>query len=465
MLIRRLALAAALFVLAACASAPPPRVIEAGEPVTAFTGVTVISEYGGDRRDGQTVAVRGDRIVAIAPDGGLVLPEDASIVDGNGRFLAPGIADMHVHYADPNAGLLFLANSITTVRNPSGGADALALSASIVRGEQQGPFMYASGILIDGPGSFWGEAVVEQTVDGVRERVRADAAAGLPAIKLYSLLTPEQFRAGVEEARAHNLQIYAHVPQSMTLDEVLDLGIDNIEHLDGFERALGSGDRSVQRWASADPALYAPLAHRVRASGVWNTPTLIVNLALTRAFTDLAAAEAAPEMRYADAGILGFWRSYARFFPPGSDVTSRYRAVQQGHANRIAMLSALREAGAPVLIGTDTPNPFVMYGFSIHEELGFFSEAGYSNTEILRIATLEAARFLNRAGEFGVIREGARADLLLLSADPEADLTVLRAPDGVVAAGRWYDRSALDAMLEAAAARAAASREAAAAAQ
>jgi imidazolonepropionase-like amidohydrolase len=111
------------------------------------------------------------------------------------------------------------------------------------------------------------------------------------------------------------------------------------------------------------------------------------------------------------------------------------------------MLRALRAAHAPLLIGTDAPNPYVMFGFAIHEELGFFREAGFSNTEILRIATLDAARFLNESGQFGVIREGARADLLLLDADPEADLSVLRAPQGVMAAGRWFDRAQLDALL------------------
>jgi imidazolonepropionase-like amidohydrolase len=101
-----------------------------------------------------------------------------------------------------------------------------------------------------------------------------------------------------------------------------------------------------------------------------------------------------------------------------------------------------------------------MYGFAIHEEFGFFTEAGYSNTEILRIATLDAARFLNHAGEFGVVREGARADLLLLSANPETDLSVFRAPDGVMAAGRWFDRARLDQLLSETEQAATASRQA-----
>jgi imidazolonepropionase-like amidohydrolase len=128
-------------------------------------------------------------------------------------------------------------------------------------------------------------------------------------------------------------------------------------------------------------------------------------------------------------------------------------------------LRALREARAPLLIGTDAPNPYVMYGFSIHEEFGFYREAGFSNTEILRIATLDAARFLNKAGEFGVIREGARADLLLLAGDPEINLDVLRAPQGVMANGRWFDRARLDALLSARGQAAAASRTAPAPAQ
>lgn len=457
----------ALAALLASACASTPRTIEAGEPVTAFRNVTVITEYGGARLQHQTVAVRGDRIIAVAPDNAIALPEGATIVDGGGRILAPGIADMHAHYQDPSVGILMLANSITTVRNPSGfgigngPGTTLDLQARTARGEVVGPYIYSSGQLIDGPGSFWGPGVVVETVEGVRERVRQDADAGYIAIKLYAQLTPEQFRAGVEEARAHHLQVYSHVPASMTLEQVLDLHVDSIEHLDGYERSLGGEGQGVQsRWAAAPVDRMATLATRVTESGVWQVPTLIVNLAPSRAFADLAAADAAPDMRYAQQGLIDFWHSYPARSPPGTDFAARYRIAQAGHVRRLEMLRALHAAHTPLLIGTDAPNPYVLFGFSIHEELGFFREAGFSNTEILRIATLDAARFLNKAGEFGVIREGARADFLLLSADPEQDLGVLRTPQGVMAAGRWFDRARLDALLGEAERAAAASRTA-----
>lgn len=455
MLLRTLVAAAAL-ILAACASAPP-RVIEAGEPVTAFTGVTVITEYGGGRLENHTVAVRGDRIIAVGRDGSLALPDDSTVVDGAGQLLAPGIADMHVHWFDPSYGPLFLANSITTVRSPSGGQGALDLIAAVAAGRQAGPVMYTSGALIDGPTSFWGPEVTTTTPEEVRERVRADAAAGYIAIKLYNELSPEQYQAGVEEARAHNLQVYTHVPRSMTLEQVLAYRVDSIEHLEGFDRALGGEGQTVaQRWATAPAERMESLAADVAQSGVWNAPTLIVLLAPSRAFADMNAAAARPEMRYANPGLRAFWQSYYDRIPAGTDLAARWRGVQQGHERRIAMLRALHEAGAPLLIGTDTPNPFVVPGFSIHEELGFFRDAGFSNTEILRIATLDAARFLHKEAEFGRIAEGMRADMVLLSADPEQDLAVLRTPAGVMAAGRWYDRAALDDMLRAAEAAAAA---------
>lgn len=453
MMFARRAVLAALVLIAACASTPQ-RVIEAGEGVTAFRNVTVVTEYGGERLAHHTVVVRGDRIIAIAPDARISLPVDATIVDGAGRLLAPGIADMHVHYQDPSVGVLMLANGITTIRNPSGfGGGAgqgttLDLAARTVRGEVVGPYVYSSGQLIDGPNSFWGPGVVVETVEGVRERVRQDAEAGYIAIKLYAQLTPEQFRAGVEEARARNLQVYAHVPAAMTLEEVLDLHVDSIEHLDGYERSLGGEGQGMQaRWAAAPADRFVPLARRITESGVWQAPTLIVTLAPARAFADVGAADAAPELRYAQQGLLDFWHGYVARIPAGTDLAARYRVAQQAHARRVEMLRALREAGAPLLIGTDAPNPYVMYGFSIHEELGFFRDAGFSNTQILRIATLDAARFLNRPGEFGVVREGARADFLLLDTDPERDLNVLRSPQGVTAAGHWYDRARLDTLL------------------
>lgn len=447
-MIERSLFAAMTLLLSACASAP--RVIEPGEPVTAFTNVTLVTEYGGARLDGHTVAVRGDRIIAIAADGALRLPDDAQLIDGEGRLLAPGLADMHVHYFNPAYGALFLANGITTVRDPSAGPNGLRLDAATLAGEMAGPRVYPSGQLIDGPTSFWGEAVTTDTPEQVRQRVRADAEAGLRAIKLYAELSPEQFAAGVEEARRLGLRIYAHVPRAMSLEQVLAYRVDSIEHLDGFDRALGAeGEYSSVRWAAVERSPMPELANEVTASGVWNTPTLIVLLASSRAFADIDAADAAPEMRYADAGLRAFWRSYYDRIPEGTDLEARYRVVLAGHQQRIAMLSALREAGAPLLIGTDTPNPYVMPGFSLHEELGFFLEAGFTRRDILRIATLEAARFLEQEGEFGIVAEGARADLLLLDGDPEADLDVLRAPAGVMAGGRWFDAAALTEMLAA----------------
>lgn len=450
---RALMLAVAALVLNACASGPA-RTIEAGEPVTAFTNVTVITEYGGERLQHQTVAVRGDRIIAVAPDGRIALPEGATVIDGHGAFLAPGVADMHAHYQDPAVGILMIANSITTIRNPSGfgigngPGTTLDLQARTQRGEVVGPYIYSSGQLIDGPGSFWGPGVEVPDVEGVRTRVRQDAEAGYMAVKLYANLTPEQFRAGVEEARANNLQVWAHVPASMTLEEVLDLHIDSVEHLDGFERSLGGEGQGMQsRWVAAPAERFAPLAQRVAESRVWQTPTLIVNLAPSRAFVDLNAADAAPEMRYAVKGLLDFWHSYPARLPAGTDFAARYRTVQQAHVRRIEMLRALHAANARLLIGTDAPNPYVMFGFALHEEFGLYKEAGFSNVEILRIATLDAAHFLRKDGEFGVIREGARADLLLLASDPEADLAVLRAPSGVMASGRWFDRGRIDGLL------------------
>lgn len=455
---RGIALAAVALVLVACAA--PRRVIEDGEPVTAFTGVTLISEYGREQSVGRTVAIRGDRIIAIAPDNELILPATARIIDGAGYILAPGVADMHAHYVNPDVGPLFLANSVTTVRNPSGGPNAVSLIAAIEAGEKVGPFMYASGEVIDGPGSFWGPDVAVPDVAGVRARVQADAAAGFHAVKFYNRLTPEQFAAGVEEARRHSVQVYAHVPYAMTLEQVLALRIDSVEHFDAFDRSLGGqGETALARWASVNAERYAPLAAAVRDSGVWNTPTLIASIAPPRAFADLSAAEAAPEMRYADAGLMAFWHSFRQLFIGNSEASVAYREAQRGHANRVATLSALREVGAPVLIGTDAPGAFAMYGFSVHEEFGFFRDAGYSNTEILRIATIEAARFLGEEGEFGIVQEGARADLLLLAANPENDLAVLRSPVGVMAAGRWYAQNDLAAMLAEIAERAAISRE------
>lgn len=430
-------------------------------PASAFVGVTVIREYGRPPLRNQTVLVRGDRIVAVAPVGDVTLPPDTEVIGRPGQILAPGLADMHVHIFAPNDGALFLANGVTTVRNMAGRPETLDLVRRITDGSTPGPTIYTSGPIIDAPQGDRIGPNNARTPDDIRRVVAAQADAGYTAVKLYENLAPDTFAAGVAAARARGMQVYAHVPLSMSLDDVLVLRIDSIEHLTGFDRALAPQSPSGwedERWTQADPRRIRVLARRVaRASvwsdGVWSDGTLINWLEPQRAFADIDAAEKAPDYRFATPRLRALWRGQYTDWRSQHDPVQALALEERGNRVRVAVLRALYRAGAPLLIGTDAPQPYLYPGISLRQELDLHVQGGFSRVEVLRIATVDAARFLHREGEFGVVAVGARADLLLLSGDPQKGLKVLATPIGVMAAGHWRDAGVLHALLDAIAAR------------
>lgn len=446
----RVTLCALLALLTGCATARAP------EPVTAFIGVTLIAAYGEAPAQDQTVLVRGDRIIAVGAASDIAVPGRASAVRGEGRYLAPGLADMHVHLFEPSDAVLFLANGVTTVRNMSGRPETTALARRIAAGELPGPTVYSSTPILDGPHDpDFAEPNAIRTADEMRQRVTELAAGdgGFVGVKLYDSLPPEAYQAGVRAAHERGLQAYGHVPLALTVDEVLAMRIDSIEHLIRFERALAPHSVSVSEeevWTQADMTLLPGLARRVSQSGVWIDATLVIYTDTPRAFADLGVARSTAEYRYATARQRLRWREA---YETVDDPRAAWAMTERAHPVRLAVVRALHEAGAPLLIGTDAPQPYVYAGFSLHRELELHREAGLTPSEILRAASADAARFLRREGEFGMIAPGARADLVLLDAHPEQDMATLRSPAGVVAAGRWRDRAELQRLLDEAAER------------
>lgn len=434
--------AATCFGALACAADEP-------EQLFAFVDVTVIRVYGAPHVPHQTVLVRGDRIDSIVPTPSARVPTNALVLNRPGQILAPGLADMHVHIFSPGDGVLFLANGVTTVRNMNGRADTDALAMRIDAGLSPGPRIYSSGPIINGPSAPWG--AVAATPGEIRDLIARQARAGVTAAKLYDTLSPDVFLAGVMAARSHGMQVYAHVPLSMNLEQVLALRIDSIEHLFGIDRALTpafQSDWDEERWADADTALMASLARRIARSRVYNDATLVTLRDAPCAFANIVAAEAGPLYRFATQRQRSLWRNQYEESRAERDLQVWCAMTNRAHVSRIAMLRALRAAHAPLLIGTDAPQPFVYPGFSLLEELELHLDAGFTRAETLRIASRDAARFLRQRREFGTIAPGARADLLLLDGDPEVDLHALRDRAGVMAAGRWYDAAALAQLLE-----------------
>ncbi|MEM1381390.1 MAG: amidohydrolase family protein [Pseudomonadota bacterium] len=399
--------------------------------------------------------------IIVAVGSRLKAPDDARVIDADGLVLMPGLVDMHVHHFSQEEGPLYLINGITTVRNLWGTNQTVRLDEGAKYQNYPGPRVYTPGPLMDGPEPIWGEgSLVVTSPEMARGAVRAQKAAGFTAVKLYEKLTEEIFVAAVEEAKAADMQVYAHTPLDMTVDEVIALGVDSLEHLNNVQDLLVPDDYAqpddynyLETWAAADNSKMAALAKSFAEAGVANSVTFEVTINRYAAALDPDAYFASERGQFVPQGLKEWWMQSAE----RTQATATTELIAAAKEKQLAFVKALYDANAPLLIGTDTPNPFVVAGFSLHGEIETFSEAGLPNEAILSLATREAAQFLGQEETFGQVAKGLRADLILVGGDPEADLSVLQNPEAVIASGVYYDRAALDQMRDDARARAAAS--------
>lgn len=425
----------------------------------AFVGVTVIPLALGDERlADHTVLIRGDRISDIGPRSATRIPAGATRVDATGRFLMPGLADMHVHLehtADTAILAMFLASGVTTVRSMDGRPYILEWRGRIERGELVGPAVHSAGPLLDGDPPLRPDNTVVRTPDEARAAVLAQQAAGYDFIKLYTNLSREVHREVIAAARERGMPVAGHVPRTLTLDEMFASGQDSIEHLGDYDDAIESGDSPFRgrfvwfkrfRGMAADPAKIAAVAERQARSATWTVPTLVQADREVARPEQVRAWLMAPEMAYMPADARSFWQEQLQRTTARMD-DDDWAYVARGRANRLAVVRALHGAGVRLLAGTDTPNPFVVPGISLTEELVSLTEAGLTPAAALAASTREAARFLGQMDEWGTVERGKRADLLLLDADPLENVAHVRKIAGLMVRGRWLARRELTAML------------------
>lgn len=433
---------AAAAAVASCAPmdpAPAPDV----DPVTAFVGVTVIPMDSERVVNDQTVLVSGDRIVAVGPVGETDVPDGAAVVEGDGRYLMPGLAEMHGHVprADSPRQLtedvlfLYVANGVTTVRGMQGGDGQLDLRAEVDSGAVAGPNLYLAG-----PG-FSGNSVA--TPEEAVQRVRDQAAAGWHLLKVQGGLDVATFDAMAETAREEGIRFGGHVPAEVGIAHAIDAGQETFEHLDGYE-AYAVGDDGV-----VDEARLEDIVGRTIEAGAWAVPTMALWEAL-RGTLPLETVQGYEESRYMPPETVAQWSARVESVRSGDAFDAG--AAERQIANRMRILEALHASGARILLGTDAPQVFSVPGFSIHREMERMVAAGMSPYEVIVSGTRSVGEYFGNEDAFGTIAEGQRADLILLEANPLDDLGAIRAPDGVMVAGRWHPGAEIDARLEAIAA-------------
>jgi imidazolonepropionase-like amidohydrolase len=408
----------------------------------------------------QTVVVQDGRIQAVGARTAIAVPPGVLEVDGTGKYLLPGLADMHVHleyFEEPTVLQLFLANGVTAVRNMDGRPYILEWRDQIEKGALLGPAIYTAGPLLDGdPPLRPDNTVVRDGTEG-RATVLAQQAAGYDFVKVYTNLSAAAYRGILATARELHMPVAGHVPRYVSLGESLASGQASIEHLGDYDEAIEADDspyRGRYHWFKRflgmpiDVAKARSIGQEQARRGVWTVPTLV------QAGRELAPADVVqtwltnPEAAYISPDGRAFWEEQLRRTAARMD-DEDWRRVALGKSNRLSLVRALHEAGVPLLAGTDTPNPFVVPGFSLHEELKLFVDAGMSPLEALATATREAARFAGDLDVRGTVEAGKRADLLLLEGNPLDDVTNTRKLAGVVVRGTWLPREELTRMLDA----------------
>jgi imidazolonepropionase-like amidohydrolase len=452
--------AAALLAVAACATSPQGSPFD---PATfAFVNVNVVPMDSERVLSGQTVLVRDGRITAVGASGEVVVPAGATVIDGGGKYLIPGLAEMHAHIPGATAPaqliddvmLLYVANGVTTIRGMLGAPNQLVLRDRAARNEIPAP-----SIIVGAP-SFSGQSA--PTPDSARTMVRAYKAAGYDFLKLHPGLTREVFDAIVAEARAADITFAGHVSAAVGLERTLEARQSTIDHLDGYlEAAIGTELRQrmateqlpfAEMIAAVDRARLRYWAGRTRAAGTWNVPTA----ALWETFfspEDPASLAARSEMRYAAPTMVEAWIRQKQ----GMDQANQGRGVTAGSAAqylelRRYALRALADSAAPLLMGTDSPQMFSVPGFSLHREIELMQQVGLTPYQVLESGTRNVARYaredLRLEGAFGTIEVGHRADLILLEANPLLDARNVRERAGVMLRGRWLPAAELGQRLE-----------------
>ena len=427
---------AACLTLAGCAAGPVP----SGPDVLVIRDVALWDGTGGPRQPHATVLVRGDRVAAVGAVDEIAIPDGAEIVDGAGRFLIPGLIDMHVHALwDPSVPPVFLplfvAHGVTTVRDMGGVLDLLpATRSALADGSLVGPRLIAAGAILDGPAPVHPEVSI--AIDAPEEAtaaVEAVAAAGADFVKVYTLLPAAAFAAAVAAAAVRGLPVAGHVPYAVGPVAAAAAGMRTIEHLMSEVEGYCGRDR---------PEECAEIFAAFREHGTWQVPTLVL-----QGQTEAGALCGDPRLRSLPRVVLVYWFDGATG-PQGCAGAARSAVPFEPELPAEAWLvGALREAEVPVLAGTDTGVPYSLPGSSLHDELALLVEAGLTPREALLAATRDAVRALGLGEELGTIEPGRVADMVLLGDDPLAGIRGSREIEAVVLRGRLLRRAELDSLL------------------
>lgn len=432
---------------------PPAVVIKGGTLIDVRTGLLVADSL---------IVVEGNRIQQVGRESDIVVPRGAQVIDAHGKWIIPGLMDMHAHISGiKNLPLeLYLVNGITTIRDPGGHLTLLRLARQeIDSGRRLGPRLFFSGYVLDGNPPLWPDfSLMADTEERAESAVNFLIDQGVDSIKVYNSVTEPALVAIVRAAHKRGIPVIGHVPRSMTMTRAVELGMDGLEHI----RVTG---RELLPLEEADKIDFLPFVER--EARLWQRfdldsdkmKDLVSFLAERKIFLD-------PTLTVDELSSLALYEEQAkdpnnRFLPRDSFVNEAEaapavfrlppelkEAAAAGFRKRLRFIGLCGRAGVQIIAGTDgVGDGTLLPGFGLHHELELLAQAGLTPIQVLQAATINAARALKKDEELGSIEAGKLADLVILSSSPLVDIRNAAKIEGVMIGGRLLGRNALDEML------------------
>jgi imidazolonepropionase-like amidohydrolase len=426
--------------------------VDSRERELVITGVNVIPMDAERVINNQTVLIKAGKIAAIGNK--VKYGKNAVIIDGKGKYLMPGLAEMHAHVPpvddlEPMKEVLFLfaANGITTIRGMLGHPRHLELRAMINKGEITGPTFYTTGP------SFNGLSV--KSAEAGADMVRKQKEAGYDFLKLHPGLTKATFGAIASTANEVNIPFAGHVSFGVGVWRAIDAGYSSIDHLDGFVEALVPGmDTLTEQQAGlfgmfvghrADESKIPQLMQALAKKNIWVVPTQSLAERWFLASYDAELFRNDPHCKYMDPKTVDQWVQSKKNLMANPNFNPVN--VESFVALRRKLIRECQQAGVGLLLGCDAPQVFNVPGFSTHHELAYLVNCGLTPYEALRTGTVNVAKYL-KLPDTGVVRTGAKADLILVNGNPLADITNTQKIEGVILHGKWLSKSERDAGLK-----------------
>lgn len=382
--------------------------------------------------DDQTVVIRNGRIAAIGPTRTVTLPVRTQKIDATGRYLVPGLTDSHVHLYSTIEFRLYLSNGVTTVFNLDGRPAHLLWRNQIAAGELLGPTIFTAGPLFGRPHT------PEETVRLVDEQ----ADAGYDAVKIYNPVSKAEYPALIAEAKRRHLLLMGHIARDPGFELTIRSG-QSLAHLDEVLYTYFNPQQDDNNdHIVLDESKIPVLAKETAEAGIYVIPTLSTYATTVQQATDLDAFLKHPELRYLSPWALEAFQPAVNRFKAGT-TPEQYPRLRAFMAFQRKLARALFEDGVPLLAGTDAPDVGPMAGFGLHDELQELVNDGLTPFQALQTATVNPARYFQKSSEFGTVEAGKRADLVLLDANPLADISNTRAIAGVMVRGKWLAKDEL----------------------